>query len=76
MREVDANKTSGELGSEFGGTLVELAQLSKPYADPVIESSIVFPLVSVDLEYHDGWCALKSQRIRVSGVVIICCIED
>ena len=68
MREVDANETSGELGSAFGGTLVGLPQLSIPQLDPLIESSILFPLVSLDLEYHDGWCALKSPRIRVSGV--------
>ena len=28
MREVDANETSGERGSAFGGTLVGLSQLS------------------------------------------------
>ena len=76
MREVDANKTSGELGSAFGGTLVGLSQLSKPKLDPLIESFILIPLVSVDLEYHAGWCALKSPRIRVSGVVRRCSIED
>ena len=76
MREVDANKTSGELGSAFGGTVVGLSQLSIPKLDPLIELSILFPLVSVDLGYHDGWCALKSPRIRVSGVVRICSNED
>ena len=30
MREVDANETSGELGSVFGGTLVGLSQLNIP----------------------------------------------
>ena len=30
MREVDANETSDELGSAFGGTLVGLYQLSIP----------------------------------------------
>ena len=50
MREVDANETSGELGSAFGETLVGLSQLSIPKLDPLIESSILFPLVSVDLE--------------------------
>ena len=30
MREVDSNEISGELGSAFGGTLVELSQLSIP----------------------------------------------
>ena len=53
MREVDANETSGELGSAFGGTLVGLFQLSIPKLDPFNESSILFPLVSIDLEYHD-----------------------
>ena len=76
MKEVDSNETSGELGSAIGGTVVELSQLSIPKLDPLIESYILFPLVSADLEYHDGWCALKSQRIRVSGVVRRCSIED
>ena len=30
MKKVDANETSGKLGSAFGGTLVELSQLSIP----------------------------------------------
>ena len=30
MREADANETSGELGSAFGGTLVGLSQLRIP----------------------------------------------
>ena len=30
MRDVDANETSGELGSVFGVTLVGLSQLSIP----------------------------------------------
>ena len=30
----------------------------------------MFPLVSVVLESHDEWCALKSHLIRVSVVVI------
>ena len=76
VREADAIETSGELGSAFGGTLVGLSQLSIPKLDPLIESSILFPLVSVDLEYHDEWCVLKSPRIRVSGVVRRCSIED
>ena len=60
----------------LAGNLVGLSQLSIPKLDPLIESSILFLLVSVDLEYHDGWCALKSPRIRVSGVVRRCSIED
>ena len=76
MRDADANETSGELGSAFGGTLVGLSQLRIPLSDPLIESAIFLPFVSVDLEYHDGWCALKSPRIRVSGVVKSCSIEE
>ena len=63
--DADVNETSGELGR----TLVGLTQLR-------IESAIVLPFVSVDLEYHDGWCALKSPGIRVSGVVRRGSIED
>ena len=63
MREVDANETSVELDSVF----IDIQ---------LIESSILLPSVSVDLEYHDGWCTLKSPRIRVSGVVRRCSIED
>ena len=76
IREVDANETSGELGSAFGGTLVGPSQLSILKFDPLIESSILFTLVSVDLEYHEGLYALKSPRIRVSGVVRRCSNED
>ena len=76
LRIADANETSGELGSAFGGTLVGLSQLRIPKSEPLIESAIFIPLESVDLEYHDGWCALKSPRIRVSGVVRRCSIED
>ena len=60
----------------FGGTLVGLSQLSIQCSDPLIESSIRFPPVSVDLEYNEGCCALKSEKIRVSGVVRICSIEE
>ena len=49
--EVDANETSGELGSSFGRTLMGVCQLRIPYSDPLIESYILFALVSVDLEY-------------------------
>ena len=70
------NETSGELGSALGGTLVGVFQLRIPWSDPLIESAIFLPLVSVDPEYQDGWCALKSPRIRLSFVVIRCSIED
>ena len=72
----DADETSGELGSALGGTLVGVSQLRIPWSDPLIESAIFLPLVSVDPEYQDGWCALKSPRIRLSFVVRRCSIED
>ena len=76
IRDADANETSGELGSAFRGTLVRLSQLRIPLSDPLIESAIFHPQVSVDLEYHDGWCTFKSPRIRVSGVVGRWSIKD
>ena len=76
MRDADANETSGEFGSALGGTLVGVTQLRIPWSDPLIESAIFLPLVSVDPEYQDGWCVLKSQRIRLSFVVRRCSIED
>ena len=72
MRDADANETSDELGSALDGTLVGVSQLRIP----LIESAIFLPLVSVDHEYEDGWCALKSPRIRLSCVVRRCSIED
>ena len=72
----DADETSGKLGSALGGTLVGVSQLRIPWSDPLIESAIFLPLASVDPEYQDGWCALKSPRIRLSCVVIRCSIED
>ena len=76
MRDADANETSGELGSALGGTLMGVSQLRIPWSDPLIESAIFLPLVSVDPEYQDGWCALKSLRIRLSFVIRRCSIED
>ena len=76
MRDADANETSGELGSALGGTFVGVSQLRRPWSDPLIGSAIFLPLVSVDSEYQDGWCALKSPRMRLSFVVRRCSIED
>ena len=67
---------AGELGSAFNGTLVGLSQWGILMSDPLIELAILLLLVSVDLEHHDGWCALKSPRIRVSGIIRRCYIED
>ena len=76
MWEANANETSGELGSAFGGTIVWVSQLRIPLSNPFIGSVNLLPLVSVDVEYQDGWCALKSPRIMVSCVIRRCSIED
>ena len=49
MRDADANETC-ELGSALGETLVGMSQLRIPWSDPLIESAIFLPLVSVDHE--------------------------
>ena len=77
MREADANETSGELGSAFGRALVAVSQLRIiPLSDPLIESAILLPLVSVDLKYQDGCCVFNSPMISVSCVGRKCSIED
>ena len=59
------------LGSALGGTLGGgVSQLRIPWSDPLIESAIFLPLVSVDPEYQDGWCALNSPRIRSEDVLL------
>ena len=63
MRDADANETSGELGSALGGTLVGVSQLRIPWSEPLIESAIFLPPVSIDFEYQYGWCPLNHQRL-------------
>ena len=70
IREADANETSEEDGLALLGSLVGESQLRTPKFEPEIMLSIMFPLVSVELEYQDEWCALKFPSIRVSVVVI------
>ena len=72
MSDVDANETSDDFGSALGVTLMGVSQLRIPWSDPLIELTNFLPLVSVDPEYKDGWCALKSPRIRLSCVVRRC----
>ena len=63
-------ETSGEDGLVLLGSFVGESQLRIPKFGPVIMISTMFPLVSVELEYHGEWCALKSASIKVSVVVI------
>ena len=70
VREADANETSGEDGLALPGNLVGEFQLRKPNLEPDIILSNRVPLISVELEYHAEWCALKSPSIRVSVVII------
>ena len=70
IREADANETYGEDGLTLLGSFVGESQLSIPKFEPEIIFSNMLPLVSVELEYHADWCALKSHSIRVSVVII------
>ena len=65
-----ANGTSGEDGLSFPGSLVGESQLRIPKIETNTTFSNRVPLVSVELEYHAEWCALKSPSIRVSVVII------
>ena len=64
IREADANETSGEDGLALPGGLVGESQLRIPKFEPETN------LVSVELEHHAEWCALKSPSIRVSVIII------
>ena len=70
IREADDNETSGEDGLALHGSLVGEFQLRIPKLEPDIIFSNRVPLVSVELEYHADWCALKSPSIMVSVVII------
>ena len=70
IREADANETSGEDGLALPGSLVGGSQLRIPKLEPHNTFSNRVPLVSVKLEYHAEWCALKSPSIGVSVVII------
>ena len=65
IREADANETSGELGLALSGTLVGESQFRIPKLEPDTMLSNIVPLVSVELEYHDEWRALKSPSMKV-----------
>ena len=68
--QVNVNETSGEDGLALLGILVGESQLRIPKFEPEIMLSNMLPLVSVKLEYHAEWCALKYPSIRVYVVVI------
>ena len=70
IREADANDTSGEDALALLGSLVGESELRIPKFEPEIMLSNMLPPVSVEHEFHDEWCALKSPSIRVSVVVI------
>ena len=55
---------------ELYGFLVGESQLRISKLEPDIIFSNRVPLVSVELEYHAEWCALKSPSVRVSVVII------
>ena len=70
IRETADNETSGEDGLALPVSLVGESQLRIPKLEPYIIFSNRVPHVSVELEYHAEWCALKSPSIGVSIVII------
>ena len=61
---------SGEVGVALIGSLLHESQLRIPKLEPEIMFSNRVTLVSVELEYHTEWCALKSPSIMISIVII------
>ena len=55
MREADANETSGELGSEFPGSLVGDSVFRTAKLEMLTESASWFSFVSVIPECQSGW---------------------
>ena len=71
IREADANETSGEYELALPGSLVGESHLRILKLEPdIIFSNMILKLISVELEYHTKWCALKSPSIRVFIVII------
>ena len=70
IRETAVYEISVEDGLALPGTIVGESQLRIPKLEPDIIFSNRASLVSVELEYHAEWCALKSPSIRVSVVII------
>ena len=54
----------------YHGIFVAESQLRMPKFAPDIMFSNMLPLVSVNVEYHAEWCALKSPSIRLSVIII------
>ena len=69
IRVADHNETSGEAGLALLCSFVGEFQLRTPKFEPDIMLSHMLPFVSVELEYYDELCALKSPSIRVSVVI-------
>ena len=69
IREAGANDTSGEDGLALPGSIVGESQLKISKLEPGVIFSNRVPLVSVKLEYHTEWCALKYPSIMVSVVI-------
>ena len=55
MREVRANKTSGQLGSVFPGSLVGESAFKTAKLEKLIESASWLPLISVWPECQSEW---------------------
>ena len=64
IRKADVNETSGEVGLALPGKLVGESQLRITKLEPDTMLSNMVPLESVELKYHDEWCALKFPSMR------------
>ena len=69
MKEADNNELYDELGSAFCRTFVGCPSWVYHSQISFIVLSSLHPIVSVDCKFQNGWCALKSPRIRVSNGV-------
>ena len=67
IREADAIEISGEDGLVLPGSLVGESQLRIQQLELYIMFSNRVPLVSVKLEYHAEWCALKCPSSSSDG---------
>ena len=70
IREADANEISGEVGLALLGSPVSESQLRIPKFEPDIMFSNMLSPISIELEYHTKWCALKSSSNRVPVIII------
>ena len=78
ISDADANETAGEDGLALPDSLVGESQKYRNWSQ-ILSNKV--PLLSVELEYHAEWCALKSPSIHshhhmVQGNKLTSCARD